>query len=150
MQNHDFEVIRNHDYTITVKDRNGRHVRFRDITGEDLEYLDSVLNSNDQGEKEGKYYVPLKGIQSILDYLGQDGFRSGTLTQKTIIRLFNCVKEHILCNYMPKYSWLKICYGIQNGSFANLLSMERVPMTKFMAMDQIHKEAMESVQNTND
>jgi len=71
----------------------------------------------------------------------------GQLTRKTIAQLFSCVKENILCNYLPKYKWLQICYGIQNGSFAGVSLMEAVPMTKFVAMAQIHKEAIDSMKH---
>jgi len=44
----EFEVIRNHNYTITIKDQKGRKINFRDITGEDLEYLDLILDNQGQ------------------------------------------------------------------------------------------------------
>lgn len=151
MESNDFEVIRNHNYTITIKDQKGRKINFRDITGEDLEYFDVILDN--QGEQdlkeEQQKRVSFEDIQKIIDYLNLDGVSSGALTQKTIIKVFNCIKEHILCNYMPKYSWLKTCYGIQNGSFMNVLDMEKVPMTKFIAMAQIHKEAVDSMGNND-
>jgi len=147
MENNDFEVIRNHDYTITIRDKRGREINFRDITGEDLEYFDVILDNEGEDLKEEQKRISFEDIQKIIDYLNIDGINSGTLTQKTIIRIFNCIKEHILCNYVPKYSWLKACYGIQNGSFMNVLNMEKVPMTKFIAMTQIHKEAIDSMKN---
>jgi len=145
MENDEFEVIRNHNYTITIKDRKGREIKFRDITGEDLEYLDVILGDKDENLKEGQKRVSFENIQNIIDYLNLDGISSGSFTQKTIIKVFNCIRDNILCNYISKYSWLKACYGIQNGSFANVLEMEKVPMTKFIAMTQIHKEAIDSM-----
>ena len=141
MRESKFEVIRNHDYTITIRDSKGAEIKYRDITGEDLEHIDQILNIEDS---EGERRVSLEQIQRLLDFLSVDGRRSGSLTRRVIMGVFNCVKEHILCNYMPKYDWLKTCYGIQNGSFVNVLDMEKVPMTKFVAMAQIHKEAMDS------
>ena len=141
MRESKFEVIRNHDYTITIRDSKGAEIKYRDITGEDLEYIEQILNIEDS---EGERRVSLEQIQRLLDFLSVDGRRSGSLTRRVIMGVFNCVKEHILCNYMPKYDWLKTCYGIQNGSFVNVLDMEKVPMTKFVAMAQIHKEAMDS------
>lgn len=150
MERNEFEVIRNHNYTITIKDQKGREINFRDITGEDLEYLDLILdNQGEKDLKEEQRRVSFEEIQKIIDHLNLDGINSGALTQKNIIKVFNCIKEHILCNYMPKYSWLKTCYGIQNGSFMNILDMEKVPMTKFIAMTQIHKEAIDSVKNND-
>lgn len=147
MKNENLEVIRNHDYTITLRDKKGREIRFRDITGEDLEYLDGVLDDGDGELEEGQKRISFEDIRKIIDYLNLDGIRSGSLTQRTIVEVFSCIKEHILCNYLPKYSWLKTCYGIQNGSFVNVLDMEKVPMTKFIAMAQIHKEAIDSMKN---
>ena len=144
---HEFEVIRNHNYTITVKDQKGRKIDFRDITGEDLEYLDLILDNQGQEINNEQKRVSFEDIQSILDLLNIDNVNFGQLTQGVIIGIFNCIKEHILCNYIPKYSWLKACYGIQNGSFANVLEMEKVPMTKFIAMTQIHRDAMDSLKN---
>lgn len=147
MKNENLEVIRNHDYTITLRDKKGREIRFRDITGEDLEYLDSILDDGDGDLEEGQKRISFEDIRKIIDYLNLDGMQSGSLTQRTIVKVFSCIKEHILCNYLPKYSWLKTCYGIQNGSFVNVLDMEKVPMTKFIAMAQIHKEAIDSMKN---
>lgn len=144
---HEFEVIRNHNYTIIIKDQKGREINFRDITGEDLEYLDLILDNQGQEINNEQKRISFENIQSILDLLNIDNVNFGQLTQGVIIGIFNCVKEHILCNYIPKYSWLKACYGIQNGSFVNVLEMERVPMTKFIAMTQIHKDAMDSLKN---
>lgn len=149
MENNDFEVIRNHNYTITIKDKKGRRINFRDITGQDLEYLDVILDNQDKELKEEQKRVSFENIQKIIDYLNIDGVSCGALTQKTIIGIFNCIKENILCNYIPKYSWLRACYGIQNGSFMNVLEMEKVPMTKFIAMTQIHKEAVDSLKNND-
>lgn len=145
MKNENLEVIRNHDYTITLRDKKGKEIKFRDITGEDLEYLDSVLDDSGEDLEEGQKRISFEDIRKIIDYLNLDEIQSGSLTQRTIVEVFNCIKEHILCNYLPKYSWLKTCYGIQNGSFVNVLDMEKVPMTKFIAMAQIHKEAIDSM-----
>lgn len=145
MKNENLEVIRNHDYTITLRDKKGKEIKFRDITGEDLEYLDSVLDDSGEDLEEGQKRISFEDIRKIIDYLNLDQIQSGSLTQRTIVEIFNCIKEHILCNYLPKYSWLKTCYGIQNGSFVNVLDMEKVPMTKFIAMAQIHKEAIDSM-----
>jgi len=47
MEQNELEVVRNHNYTVSVRDSRKREIVFRDITGEDLEYLDSII-----GEKE--------------------------------------------------------------------------------------------------
>lgn len=144
---HEFEVIRNHDYTITIRDSKKRDIVFRDITGQDLEYLDLILDNEGQEINDEQKRISFEDIQHILDLLSVKNINFGLLTHGTIIGIFNCIKEHILCNYIPKYSWLKACYGIQNGSFVNVLEMEKVPMTKFIAMTQIHKDAMDAIKN---
>lgn len=146
MNNDDLEAVRNHDYTISIRDKKGREIKFRDITGGDLEYLDMLFEST-EGDGDEKRQISFSGIQKILDLLSVEGINSGRFTQRTTVKVFSCIKEHILCNYMSKYSWLKTCYGIQNGSFMNIEDMEKVPMTKFIAMAQIHKEAMDSIKN---
>lgn len=148
MENDDLEVIRNHDYTITIKDNKGKELGFRDITGNDLEYLDKLFEDS-EGEDSERRHISFAGIQQMLDLLSTRDVNFGALTRRTTISLFSCIKEHILCNYMSKYAWLKTCYGIQNGSFVNVTDMEKVPMTKFIAMAQIHKEAMDSIKKND-
>ena len=135
-------VRRNHDYTITVVDSKNREISFRDIKGSDLEYLDSVLKGGDDEEpKEIKF-------DQVVDILSRLCIREidfKDLTQRTIVRIFDHIKEQLLCNYMSKYDWLRQCYAIQNGSFAGLPTMEEVPMSKFVAMVQIHQDAVEAI-----
>jgi hypothetical protein len=129
----------NHDYTVTCTDGGGRTVSFRDITGSDLEYLatllcseDNVLSSND-----------VIGLLQHLSVPSRDDF--SRLIPYAIRALYREVQSHILKNYMPKEIWLRQCYAVQNGSFQNTSSMELVPMSKFVAMCQIHKEAMDEM-----
>lgn len=134
----------NHDYTITCSDRIGNNVIFRDMTGNDLEFLDRVI-----AVKEDKTMViPSDSIISVLQkLLVSPEIKIESLTPRAIKVLFNSVSENILKSYMGKEDWLKQCYSIQNGSFQNVLDMEKVPMSKFTAMCLIHKEAMDSLGN---
>lgn len=111
---------------------------FRDITGKDLEYLDTkitpdcTLNSSQASE--------------LLEYLSLNkGFRASALTPRILRQVYPPVFENILSHYTTKENWLKQCYSIQNGSFQNLESMESVPMSKFIAMCVIHQNAMNSI-----
>jgi hypothetical protein len=142
-QSSGFSVTRNHNYTISVHDAKGRKIDFRDITGEDLELLDRLIG--DAGGDDEKKHLSFDDVVSVLTTLSVKELDFTKLTQRIIIQLFEAIKEHILCNYMTKYTWLKQCYNIQNGSFASLALMEKVPMTKFIAMIQVHKEAIESI-----
>ena len=136
-----FEVIRNPNYTISVVDGMGRAFIFSDICGSNLELLESILNP-EATEKEEPISVSMEGIVAILNLLNTQEFDFICLPRRIIFKIFSVIKEHILCNYVSKTNWLKICYGIQNGSFCNVSAMESVPMSKFMAMYQIHKEAI--------
>jgi hypothetical protein len=72
-------------------------------------------------------------------------FKLSALTKRTIIGIFETLKEEILSNYISKIQWLKYCYGIQNASFINLAHMETVPMSKFVVMVKIHEEAVDQI-----
>jgi len=139
-----FKVIRNPNYTISVIDQAGRVFIFSDICGSDLELLESILNP-EATEKEEPISLSMDGIIAILNLLNTQKFDFIYLPRRIIFKIFSIIKEHILCNYVSKANWLKICYGIQNGSFCNVLAMESVPMSKFMAMHQIHKEAIDNM-----
>ena len=94
MEQNELEVVRNHNYTVSVRDSRKREIVFRDITGEDLEYLDSII-----GEKEDDSdtrALNFENIQDILAFLSVDNVNFGQLTRKTIAQLFSCVKENIL------------------------------------------------------
>ncbi len=143
----DFAVVRNHNYTITLTDTKGRELIFRDITGADLEFLDKLFSKEDKESDNQGSVITLDEVVSVLDHLSCKKVRFQSLSQSIISGIFDKVKEHILCNYMTKMTWLGACYGIQNGSFVNVLDMEQVPMTKFMAMTQIHQQAIDSIKN---
>lgn len=123
-------------------DGKGRELRFRDITGSDLEYLDSIFDEETET-------ITGSQIGEIIEYLCTRPVRAGRLTPRTIRSLYHALRDHILCNYMPKTTWLKQCYSIQNGTFQGVREMESVPMSKFTAMCIIHKEAMDQIKNEN-
>jgi hypothetical protein len=141
----DLSVRRNSNYTISVVDGRGRELCFRDITGEDLEFLDHIIEPQTSEEEQQDREINFDQVVSILELLSTDKLDLKILPRRILSKVFNLVKDNILCNYMTKYNWLRHCYGIQNGSFANLGDMERVPMTKFVAMVDIHSNAMESL-----
>ena len=41
----DYSVNREYDYTVSIIDQKGVSVRFRDITGKDLEFLERILDT---------------------------------------------------------------------------------------------------------
>lgn len=115
---------------------------FRDITGKDLEMLDLVMKESENNVRSG--YV--LDILSTLCTNSDANFNK--LTPRAVQALYSELTTHILKNYIPKENWLRQCYSIQNGSFQNLESMEEVPMSKFVAMCQIHQEAIDQINNS--
>lgn len=129
----------NHNYTISCLDGEGRSVSFRDITGKDLELLDLIL-SKDSDRVESSHVIDILSL--LCTNSGANFYR---FTPKIIGKLYEEVTTHILKNYISKENWLRQCFSIQNGSFQNLDAMEHVPMSKFVAMCQIHKEAIDQL-----
>lgn len=139
----ELETVRNHNYTVACIDSKKRAVSFRDICGNDLEYLESKLGGDDTT-------ITSSDAVEILTYLCTDPHtRFLRFTPATIRSLYQSVSEHILCSYMTKETWLRQCYAVQNGSFQNIDAMESVPLSKFVAMCQIHKEAMDQMNSIN-
>jgi len=132
-----FEVVREDNYTISVYDSKKRDIKFRDITGKDLEFLERLLGSEESKSLE------LSHVITILKRLNISEIEINKLTNKDIVALFEVVSKNILCNYMPKVKWLEVCYALQNNSFIALEFFECQPMTKVMAMIQVHQEAVE-------
>jgi hypothetical protein len=137
------KVIRNYDYTISVIDGKNNSLTFRDITGKTLEYLETLLSESPDGQRR----LTHEGVVNILNLLCVDNIDFIYLPRRITLGIFDLVRDEILCNFMPKYEWLRSCYAIQNGSFANVSNMEEVPMTKFVAMLQVHEEAIKSINN---
>ena len=135
--NEDLEVVREYNYVITLYDKRKRKIQFRDITGKDLEFLERILGE----EKEGG--LELNDAISILEKISVTSIQINRLTKRDILRVFKAVSENILCNYIPKVKWLEVCYALQNNSFVALEFFENQPMTKVMAMIQVHQIAIE-------
>lgn len=116
---------------------------FRDITGNDLEFLDNLLVTDENDEPRPLWSGK---VIDLLDMLCiTEKVRFGKFTPAIIRALYTSVSDNILTSYMRKEDWLRQCYSIQNGSFQNLAYMEVVPMSKFVAMCSIHKEAMDQI-----
>lgn len=143
----ELSVRLNHNYTVSILDRKNRELIFRDITGKDLEFLDFLLKTEDENIEGIK--LNTDQVIKILEKISLDKIDFNKFPPRIIFSIFKKISEVILCNYMTKITWLKACYGIQNGSFMNVLDMEKVPMSKFMAMIRIHEDAIESL-NKND
>ncbi len=143
------EVEKNYNYTITIVDGRGKAVVFRDLRGYDLEFLDHIFKYDLENHKKDTN-LSFDDVCEILSLLlVEPKIGIGSLTRDVIGEVFDIVRDNILCNYVPKVTWLKYCYGMQNSSFANLEQMESVPMSKFLVMAEIHKEAVDSISNTN-
>ena len=133
------KAIVNYNYTVSCVDRKENTLVFRDVTGLDIEYLDYVMKKNDK-------FLTSSDVIKILELLlVSPKIRLSRLTPGIIKKLYICISENILCNYMNKENWLRQCYSVQNGSFQNISEMEKVPLSKFIAMCTIHKEAMDQL-----
>jgi hypothetical protein len=134
-----FSISTNPNYTITISDSVGREIVFRDITGLDLEPIESFINLSKESTDSTSYIV------DILNLIGTQDIDFSRFSKRVLVIFFEVVNEHILCNFISKIEWLKICYIIQKGSFVNVHEMEKVPMSKFITMYEIHKELTESI-----
>jgi hypothetical protein len=128
----DFKVVKEYNYTISIYDTKGRSINFRDITGRDLEFLEHIL--------EDKKSLPIKDLILILDKLNTTDKKVSNLTKKDFTKVFKLVNENILCNFLPKFEWLELCFLLQGKSFTFIKDFEDQPMTKFMAMVEIYKK----------
>lgn len=128
----------NYDYTVSIIIGNNE-LKFRDLCGKDLEYIEYLLGESDK--------VSFKKMCEVIKflYVGEGNILS--IPAKKIPKIFEILQEKILCNYMPKINWLQYCYAIQNSSFSNLESMELQPLNKFKAMCDIHEGAIEYQKN---
>lgn len=114
------------------------------MKGSDLEYFDMIFT------KDEEEVIPVQQVTEILSYLCTNkSLDFAYFLPRSIKCLYSEVRQHILCNYMPKETWLRRCYSVQNGSFENLMAMESVPMSKFVVLCEIHKDAMDQIGNTN-
>jgi hypothetical protein len=147
MDENTLSVRVNPNYTISILDSNKKELIFRDIKGDDLEFLEDILNSVGEPKREdGAIFADIEQVIDILNLLNVQNIDFFLFPKRIISDVFEHVKDHILINYVPKSEWLKICYCIQKGSFVNVLDMEKVPMSKFVVMYKIHQELQESVE----
>lgn len=135
-----YSIEREPNYTISVTDRNNNSMSFRDITGQDLEYLERFF-------EEGKQ-LTAKDVIDILEFVNISGVPIKKLTPRVIRELFEIVSKEIFCNFMPKFKWLELCYALQNNSFVALGFFESQPMTKVMAMVQVHQNAIAEIRKS--
>jgi len=138
MSEEKYSIVREHDYTVSIIDRKGNALRFRDITGNDLEFLEHYI---DQENKE----LTLENVIVILQKLSVFKTNIKRLTPRVIKEIFEIIAEEILCNFIPKFKWLEVCYALQNNSFVAINYFESQPMTKVMAMIQVHENAIAEI-----
>ena len=138
MNEEKYSIVREHDYTVSIIDRKGNKLRFRDITGNDLEFLEQHI---DEESKE----LTLDTVIIILEKLRVFRVSIKKLTPRVIKEIFEIIAEEILCNFIPKFKWLEVCYALQNNSFVAINYFESQPMTKVMAMIQVHENAIAEI-----
>lgn len=138
--NEKYSVKREHNYTITITDRGGNSLRFRDISGNDLEFLERFFGENKE--------LTFDNIIVLLELVSISKVSVKKLTQRVILEIFEIVAREIFCNFMPKFKFLEVCYALQNNSFIALEFFESQPMTKVMAMIQVHQNAIQEIKQS--
>tara|TARA_S200002703_G_scaffold83223_1_gene71663 strand:+ start:2916 stop:3350 length:435 start_codon:yes stop_codon:yes gene_type:complete len=142
MSDEKYSVIREHNYTISVVDRKGNKLSFRDITGRDLEFLEEYIDE----EKD----LTIESVINILKRINLSEIKIERLTPRVIKEVFEIVGKEILCNFITKFKWLEVCYALQNNSFVAIDYFESQPMTKVMAMIQVHENAIAEMNKPRD
>ena len=138
MSNEKYSVEREYNYRITIKDGVGKSLQFRDITGKDLEYLERFF-------KEERGEMTIDDAVQVLEHVSMNQVPLTKLTPRVIKDIFGIVSKEIFCNFMPKFKFLEVCYYLQNNSFVALDFFESQPMTKVMAMVQVHQQEIEKI-----
>jgi len=142
MSDEKYSVIREHNYTISIVDRKGNKLSFRDITGKDLEFLEKYIDEEES--------LTIDGVIDILKRINLSKIGIEKLTPRVIKEVFEIVGQEILCNFITKFKWLEVCYALQNNSFVAIDYFESQPMTKVMAMIQVHENAIAEMNKPRD
>ena len=142
MSDEKYPVIREHNYTISIVDRKGNKLSFRDITGKDLEFLEKYIDEEES--------LTIDGVIDILKRINLSKIGIEKLTPRVIKEVFEIVGQEILCNFITKFKWLEVCYALQNNSFVAIDYFESQPMTKVMAMIQVHENAIAEMNKPRD
>lgn len=142
MSDEKYSVIREHNYTISIVDRKGNKLSFRDITGKDLEFLEKYIDEEES--------LTIDGVIDILKRINLSNIGIEKLTPRVIKEVFEIVGQEILCNFITKFKWLEVCYALQNKSFVAIDYFESQPMTKVMAMIQVHENAIAEMNEPRD
>lgn len=142
MSDEKYSVIREHNYTISIVDRRGNKLSFRDITGKDLEFLEKYIDEEES--------LTIDGVIDILKRINLSKIGIEKLTPRVIKEVFEIVGQEILCNFITKFKWLEVCYALQNNSFVAIDYFESQPMTKVMAMIQVHENAIAEMNKPRD
>lgn len=135
-----YSTTREYNYTISIVDRNNNVLHFRDITGEDLEFFERFFEESKD--------LTIDDVIIILEKINLSSIKIGRLTPKVIKEVFEIVVKEIFCNFMPKLKWLEVCYALQNNSFVAMNFFESQPMTKIMAMIQVHQDAISELKKS--
>lgn len=142
MSDEKYSVIREYNYTISIIDRKGNKLVFRDITGKDLEFLEKYIDEEEN--------LSIENVIDILKRINLSKIKIEKLTPRVIKEVFEIVGREILCNFITKFKWLEVCYALQNNSFVAIDYFESQPMTKVMAMIQVHENAIAEMNKPRD
>lgn len=128
------QIAENYDYTYSISDNlDSRQLQFRDITGNDLEFIEYLFDSKSSIDSTDFCELIIKRF--CLN-IGNDGFISLPLKF-----LRDCVKVYIDSvinkHFISKLDWLEILFYLNNQSFSGFDKYENMPMEKFLAMKRI-------------
>ena len=123
-----YVVEREYNYTIAITDRKGKSLHF----------LERYL-----GEEQKD--ISFDDVILLIEHVSMTQGVVRKLTPVVIKEIFGILVKEIFCNFMPKFKFLEVCYYLQNSSFVALDFFESQPMTKVMAMIQIHQSEVEKI-----
>jgi hypothetical protein len=133
---------KNYNYTYDVVSTNGARATFKDITGADLEYLEVLFL------EEGKTLIPVTEKVELLQKLLVNGSCPTTWAISYVHSAFLIIFKEILEHeFITKQEWLRLLYAMQNQSFVGIAEMEKQPMNKFLAMRDVHIQAIQAIKN---
>ena len=127
-----------YDYCVEVPLR-GDTLILRDITGNDLEFLDCFLDIEEDDSEQNR--LEFVEIVTIIQYLVCNNVEIKRLWSRDVTKIWRLVAENILCRYMDKRAFLKLAGVLQNGRF--ITTLENIPMAKLILMADVYKEIVE-------
>lgn len=121
-----YRVNQNHKYEFELFKDDVLIVTLRDITGADLEYIETLIE-----DYHGKNTYQVIELCNLL--CPQTNFNQ--FPYRLVVDIYRHLLVNILKNcYMKKDDWYKMVYHICGGNLSNVLEFENVPISKLLNM----------------